>query len=374
MRRIRLLTLVFLLGTGRAFSQDVIMSLEYKLGTDSFYVYATPLFSDPTFNMGASKVSIVYSNGFVINPVPSSSIAVTGVNGTWAAQDYAMEPLFPQKKYVSFITSGASLGNVTALQKILLFRYRVISGNCLANTFSRNYVNLIDPVDPGGTSQDYTTFLNVDGSNHNSINVNLSLLSCVDLLILPAKILEFNARKDGNDGVINWTTTGEELNSNFYEIERSVDGLNFQSIARIDCKKIAGTHKYEYTDQNISRLNSKTVYYRVRQYDLDNKFTMTGIRQVRMDISDKGAMLYPNPVKSGFYLNIPFTNPDQTKVSLTIMNGQGQVVNSKEITTVQASNYYYDLQSAKLATGDYYLKVIHKGHVIDIKKFFIIKD
>jgi len=374
MRKIRLLTLVLLLGTGKAICQDVIMSLEYKPGTDSFYVYATPLFSDPSFNMGASKVSIVYSNSFVINPVPSASFAVTGVNGSWSAQDYAMEPLFAQKKYVGFTTPGAALGNVTALQRILLFRYRVNSGNCLVNTFSRNYVNLLDPVDPGGTSQDFTTYLNVDGSNHNSINVNLSLLSCLDLLILPAKILDFNARKDGNNGVVSWTATGEELNSNYYEIERSVDGTVFQSIAQIDCKKIAGTQKYEYIDQNISRLNSKTVYYRVRQYDLDNKFTTTAIRQLRMDIPDKGVLIFPNPVKSGFYLNIPLTNPDQSKVSLSIMNSTGQLVHSKEITALQASNYYYELRDAILATGDYYLKITHNGHLIDVKKFLFIKE
>jgi hypothetical protein len=374
MRKIRLILIVLILNTGRTFSQDIIMSLEYKPATDSFYVYATPLFSDASFNMGASKVSIVYSNSFVINPTVATSFAITGVNGAWIAQDYAMEPLFAQKKYVGFTTPGAALGSVTGLQRILLFRYRVIGGNCLASTFSRNYANLLDPIDPDGTSKDFTTYLNVDGSNHNSINVDLSLLSCLDLLILPVKILEFNAAREGNVGVISWTATGEELNSNYYEIERSIDGSIFQPIAQIDCRRIAGVQKYEFSDQNITSLNSKYVYYRVRQYDFDNKFSVTGIRQLKMDISDKGVQMYPNPVKSGFYLNIPFRNPNQSKISLSIMNGTGQAIHQKEITTLQASNYYYDLNGTMLLPGNYYLKIVHEGQVVDIKKFLVRKE
>ena len=204
-------------------------------------------------------------------------------------------------------------------------------------------------------------------------NSNVSLLTCAQL-ILPVKIIEFNARRDGNDGILEWSAIGEEFNSDYYELERSVDGSSFEAIAHIDCRKLTGVQKYQYTDQNISNLNSKYVYYRVKQFDLDDKFTVSGIRQLKMDISDKGIAMYPNPVKSGFYLNVPFTNPNQGKVVLTIMNGVGQPVSTKEITSQQATNYYYDLRNARLAAGDYYLKIVHDGQVLDIKKFLISKE
>ena len=373
MKKIRFTFLAIVLSLSKVFSQDILVTLEYKTIPDSFYVYITPTFSDASFNMGTSQISVVFNSTFPVTNPPASSISVTGVNGGWTAQDFAQEVGGAQRKFSSFLTSGAALGNVNAGQRVLLFRYRVNGGNCVVGTTSRNFVNGTDPVDPASTFQDFTTFINVDGMDHLSSNSDVTMRACTQL-ILPVKIIEFNARRDGGNGIVNWSAVGEEFNSDYYELERSIDGHGFQSVTRIDCRKLTGLQKYEYVDQNITSLNSKYVYYRLKQYDFDDKFAVSGIRQLKMDISDKGVQMYPNPVKSGFYLNIPFTNPNQAKVSLTIMNGYGQAVHAKEITTQQATNYYYDLRSVQLAAGDYYLKIVQDGRVVDIKKFLFSKE
>lgn len=358
-----------------AISQDIFITLEYKSGPDSFYVSMTPTFSDPTFNMGSSQITLVFNSTFPVSSPFNGSVAITSLTGAaFSAQDFAQEPGGAQKKFGSFFTSGAALGNINAGQKVTLFRFRVNGGNCVGGTTLRNFVNGVDPSDPAGTFQDFSTFIaEVPSGEHFSNNSNVSLLACTQL-ILPAKVIEFNARRNGNDGIVSWTAAGEDPNSDYYEVERSTDGSLFQSIGSIDCRKLPGLQKYEYTDRNITNLNSKYIYYRLRQYDLDGKFVLSGIRQLKMDISGIGVQIYPNPVISGFYINVPFTNPDQSKVSLIILSGSGQAVDSREITMQQATNYYYDIRKSLFASGDYYLKIVHSGQVVEVKKFFINKD
>jgi hypothetical protein len=193
-------------------------------------------------------------------------------------------------------------------------------------------------------------------------------------VILPVNWLGFDAIKKGSDAVLSWKVANEEFNKN-YEVQRSINGSDFVSIATIN-KTAAGNgiHNYEYTDQNIDNLGSEVVYYRLKQVDESFRSSLSEIRSLKINIGAKGIQMYPNPVKNGFYLNVPFTNTDQAKVGLTIMSGTGQVVQTREISSQQATNYYYDIKNSHLAPGDYYLKIVRNGQVLDIKKFLISKE
>lgn len=94
---------------------------------------------------------------------------------------------------------------------------------------------------------------------------------------LPIELLYFNADIDTeNNSVLSWATTMEK-NNDFFSIERSLDGVNFDVIGTI---KGGGNSlvllEYDYTDYNISN----SYYYRVKQTDFDGKYDYTPIRYV----------------------------------------------------------------------------------------------
>ena len=120
----------------------------------------------------------------------------------------------------------------------------------------------VDPEDPSGTmSFSFLTYINEASVGDHFSTSSSGLLSCAQLT-LPVNFLEFNARRESNNGIISWSVGGEDLNSNYYDLERSIDGSSFQSIADINCRKLPGLQKYEYKDLNITSLNSKYIYYR----------------------------------------------------------------------------------------------------------------
>src|SRR6185369_13902085 len=68
---------------------------------------------------------------------------------------------------------------------------------------------------------------------------------------------------------LDWTTASE-INNSYFTIERSLDGIAYEEIGRVEG---AGNSTYDisynYTDQSPSA--HATIYYRLKQTDFDGK-------------------------------------------------------------------------------------------------------
>ena len=62
---------------------------------------------------------------------------------------------------------------------------------------------------------------------------------------------------------------------------------------------------------------------------------------------------------------------DSRKVKLNLISSNGQLISSKQITTAQASNYYFDIKDKNLAAGNYNLQIIFEEKIMDTKKLFV---
>ena len=95
----------------------------------------------------------------------------------------------------------------------------------------------------------------------------------VALTTLPLKLLGFEVKNSGEDNLLSWQTASEE-NTHFFNIERSMDGLNFQSIGRIKTVgNLKTTQSYYFTDKKPIAF----AYYRLKINDLDGSFTFSKI-------------------------------------------------------------------------------------------------
>lgn len=363
------------LGTFKATAQTMSVTLEYKAVQDSFYVHCVPTFNYPgVFNFGPCQVTIVFSNNYGITVTPATSeIATTGINGgTWVAQDYALNPVSPNNKYVGFQTTGAPMaGGLTASTPVLLFRFRVtgLGGNCVSGAGTlRHYVNGTDPVIISGG--DFSSVI-TDGLTtveYFTTNSSTTMQNCGQL-VLPVNLLDFNARRQEKNAIVNWQVSGEDFKTNYYELYRSVDGVNFNPIAKIAARQQPGIQQYEYIDANIAALAAKNVYYRVKQFDVDGRNTVSGIRYVRLDVDAKEIQVFPNPVKEGFYVSIPGTLTG--KIKLNVVAADGRTIATREIGAAQAVNYYFDIKNKVIASGQYTLQIIENDKILSNKKMYI---
>jgi hypothetical protein len=126
--------------------------------------------------------------------------------------------------------------------------------------------------------------------------------------ILPIELVSFSARAvevegDGGKVEVTWQTAWERDND-YFEVEKSRDGINFQSIARVEPKGNNGfsnsiQHYVHYDEQPWLGKN----YYRLKQVDFDGTTTYSKIEVV---IFERNALaptagnmeVYPNPFES----------------------------------------------------------------------------
>ena len=97
--------------------------------------------------------------------------------------------------------------------------------------------------------------------------LQIDLADCSSF-ILPIKLIFFNAQLKGDLVAFKWQTSIEK-NNDFFEIEYSLDGKNFESLATEDGAGESRTIlDYEYENTNPSP-RSEVVYYRLKQTDFD---------------------------------------------------------------------------------------------------------
>lgn len=205
--------------------------------------------------------------------------------------------------------------------------------------------------------------------NEMSYTGSLPSFATIAGILLPVKWLSFSAIKQGNNALLNWAVANENANHHF-ELLRSINGTDYTTIATVN-KSTNGNTNYNYTDVAINNLAATTLYYRIKQVDVDRKISYSDIRTLGLDKQEGQITIFPNPVTEGFYVSIPFTNRDNSIVKLNLTAANGQFVMSRQITTTQAANYYFDIKNKALAAGEYYLQIIFEDKLMGTRKLFI---
>jgi Secretion system C-terminal sorting domain len=174
---------------------------------------------------------------------------------------------------------------------------------------------------------------------------------------LPVELLSFTAIKNGKAVELEWVTASEKDND-YFVVERSTDLINTEEIGTIDGAKNSNTiNRYSLTDKNPLTGNS---YYRLRQVDIDGKYTHSKWLIVKFD-KTTSIILYPNPASDYIYID---TNDDNDIPELRIIDISGIV----RYHSVNRNKQLIDL--GNYPSGTYLLQIIKEQEVIN--KSFII--
>ena len=142
--------------------------------------------------------------------------------------------------------------------------------------------------------------------------------------ILPVKFTGFSLASQNSDVLVQWATA-EELNSSAFEVERSADGRNWEKIATVAGKGTSTTaSNYSYTDKGIAAF---LTYYRIRQVDLDGRFTYTAVKTIKSGIT----ALEVNVAAINSHVVLQFSQQVKGTVEVRLVSLSGQVVSRQRI-------------------------------------------
>ena len=159
---------------------------------------------------------------------------------------------------------------------------------------------------------------------------------------LPIELLSFDAVTIDNRHVELIWQTSSETNNDFFTIERSIDGSNWEDLEQIDG---AGTSNVLNTYVMVDKKPHQGLsYYRLKQTDYDGQYTYSQIRSVDISKQESSVKVYPNPTSSTFVLT--GDESELTNIKITNMLGQN-VTGSTVISKMEETKYVIDLSQLK---------------------------
>jgi hypothetical protein len=116
---------------------------------------------------------------------------------------------------------------------------------------------------------------------------------CGMQVFLPVEWLSFSATASEEGCMLEWATASE-TNVERFDVERSVNGVNYESIGSVSAKGTTSElQRYSFVDAQVP---AGLTYYRIRETDFDGKSSYSVTEAVRT--SPRGGLsVYPNPVR-----------------------------------------------------------------------------
>ena len=113
---------------------------------------------------------------------------------------------------------------------------------------------------------------------------------------LPVTLVSFTAAKQEKNVLLKWTTA-TEIDNDYFIIERSSNGNNWETISQMPTQGNGSNLQY-YQDKDLTPLQGVN-FYRLKQVDIDGKFVYSKTVMVDMRLNkENNLVLMPNPVVS----------------------------------------------------------------------------
>lgn len=151
---------------------------------------------------------------------------------------------------------------------------------------------------------------------------------------LPIELTYFDASTEGTVVNLSWETS-QEVNNDYFTLERSYNGYDFDAIATVaGAGNSSVAISYTHADESPG---AGRIYYRLKQTDYDGGYTYSGIVSVYLEEGAASFVLYPNPTRDRVYFDGTF--------ELSVYNSLNQLV--------LQGNFSGSLNVSSLAAGVY---------------------
>ena len=170
---------------------------------------------------------------------------------------------------------------------------------------------------------------------------------------LPVELISFKGEQTLEGIQLIWETANE-LNNDYFIVQRSANGRSFENIGEIQGFGTTTEIKsYDFFDFSS---NNGTNYYRLKQVDFDGKFEYSDLITIEIEKQSTSIDIYPNP-STGRY-NIQSSGNWTNQTTLEVFDMTGRLVYSQSVY-----NNVSQLNLEHLSNGSYFLKITNQSDV-----------
>ena len=174
---------------------------------------------------------------------------------------------------------------------------------------------------------------------------------------LPVTLMSFDAQKQQNDVLCKWQVTGQ-VNFSHYVVERSTDGIRYETAGTVLAQNNQGVTNYQFSDQDaLTKFGQyKKLFYRLKMVDINQTARYSRIALIDLDKKYTVAV-YPNPAGKEIFIQSL-----QYYKQLQVTDISGRVVLSETVKPGMQS-----INIANLTPGTYIIKLTGDDNIQTLK-------
>lgn len=188
--------------------------------------------------------------------------------------------------------------------------------------------------------------------------------------VLEASINDFKGIVSNKVALLSWSVMNNYV-INYFEIESSIDGVNFSSLEKINSgQSDLLVVTYEYTDQS-QLIKSGVIYYRLKMVNFANKITYSKI--VRLSTGNNISIdvkMFPNPVRDNMRISI-YTASDEI-LQLSIYDATGRLMRTVS-TNISRGNSILNVSDFQSWPDGVYSVKAKSGNALFVNKMVLKK-
>ncbi|MDW3648634.1 MAG: T9SS type A sorting domain-containing protein [Bacteroidia bacterium] len=291
--------------------------------------------------LGANPVSSITFNGTAMGFAQNTGLGPGGAIGSDGGDGYY---------YVQFTNSGSGLQALSAAGNQELFNVDFTASSTPAFEFV--------PTGAGTIFGNTDPALFMGGQN--------VFDSFIPNGAFPVEWTHFAARGiNGREVELNWGTS-IEINNDYFQIEKSVDGQAFEKIAQIEgAGNTTEKQEYFYVDKAYV---AERVFYRLKQVDKNGLFEYSKVEEVKLEnsfLSNLRFEISPNPAVD--FVNFKLQDQAKGAYEVLVVDAFGKQILRESFDLEKG---VYQMQVGNLSEGMYYASLIGKdGNQHSIGKF-----
>ena len=201
-----------------------------------------------------------------------------------------------------------------------------------------------------------TTRSYLDTSPENDVSIDSLSIECVPNL--PLNLLSFTGSYADKQVELEWKVSLWD-EGNYFDIERSNDGLNFELINKINAIANEQANTYKYRDDNPYFI---TTYYRLKMVDISGEIKYSPILAVKKDYQN--TLSIDNIYIDDNQLKLTYSSTDNAQLIALLYDSMGRLIHSEVITNTQIGFNEHRFYIKGLSTGIYVFSLQSESETI----------
>jgi hypothetical protein len=290
------------------------------------------------------------------------------VTGTYPSGDLVVSRLdlnpdqlpnnFPESPSYWVINNYGTNATFSPLENIIFENVGNVPGSAVASEYKLYKRNDNDDGTTWGNSVDYADALTTGNPGSTTFGLGNGISSFSQFIImresavLPIQLLQFAVSLNDQQTVdIEWTTA-EEINNDHFVIEKSRDGVTFETLGIVESQGNSDNVQFYKTIDRTP--HEGTSFYRLKQVDLNGQFTYSDIQTITINAPGNPIVIFPNPITVGQELTIKSTYTEDLEIVIFGTDG-------KELLRGIVPQGNGTIQITDLSAGAYLYRIIGAG-------------